>query len=168
MSTCAGDRDSLWPHTYDTEQLYDLEADPNQKVNLITDSTFSAEIAHFESLMREYIADVCPAQNGLTCFMPDFRFGTPEPTAPTTAPIQTPQPTKHPAVAGETVPTTKEPTANPVVLETLEIVGQLTLNGRFDTLRQYLKANDITTAQFGEVCLWTELWCHDAWEHLEV
>jgi len=77
--------------------------------------------------------------------MPDLRFGTASPTAATGSP--TPRPTDHPLAAGSP---TKEPSVSPVAPQTLEIVGQLTLKGRYDTLRQYAVANGIDIIDFGE------------------
>jgi len=123
----------------------------------VTDSTFSAEVTRFETMMRDYINDICPAANGVSCVMPDLRFGTAEPTPQTTSP--TAKPTNHPVVPG--LPSlspspspsdspTMAPSARPVDPgQILEIVGQLTLKGRYDTLRQWMKANGVEPTQFG-------------------
>ena len=103
--------------------------------------------------MRQYISDVCPATNGLACFMPDLRFGTMEPTPATSSP--TAKPTPNPVDPGSPTrpPSDADVTPSPTVTpETLTVGGQLTLQGRYDTLRQYTKAEGITTDQFGMVC----------------
>jgi len=68
-------QDLLYPHSHDTEQLYDLDADPNQKVNLmanLSDATLATTILEFQSAMREYIADLCPSPRK-ECVMPALR-----------------------------------------------------------------------------------------------
>merc|ERR1719356_2172876 len=109
------DVDKLYPNTYDLEQLYDLEMDPNQKQNIFNDASRMMAnkdvISKFETLMRIYIDDHCIATNGAQCVKPDLRFGTsgglydlptttangPSPRKPSTT---TPSPTMSPAPIG--------------------------------------------------------------------
>jgi len=65
----ANDVDHLYPNTLDHEQFYDLNADPDQKVNLIADASLSSTIMTFQTMMRDYIRDTCPASDGV-CAMP--------------------------------------------------------------------------------------------------
>jgi len=77
--------DDLYPNTYDEQQLYDLEADPDQKVNLIADYEFrrgeypdgvlSSIITFYQSTMRDYLTATCPMEEG-ECVMPSFTFCT--------------------------------------------------------------------------------------------
>ena len=73
------DVDELYPNTRDLEQLYDLEADPNQKENIFNNGARmmanSEVISEFETIMREYIDLHCIATNGAQCVKPDLRFG---------------------------------------------------------------------------------------------
>ena len=64
--------DLLYPHSHDLEQLYDLKADPNEKINLIQNASFSSQIHEFEGMMREYIEDICPSPKK-ACLMPAIR-----------------------------------------------------------------------------------------------
>jgi len=75
------DVDTLYPNTYDMEQLYDLEADPNQKHNIFNDGAammaHKETIAKFETLMRNYLDAHCIAVNQhIQCIKPDLRFGS--------------------------------------------------------------------------------------------
>lgn len=72
--------DDLYDNAYDLEQLYDLEADPDQETNLIErfqrycdldNGSLAAAIDGFEGMMREYINTTCPLQDG-QCAMPSF------------------------------------------------------------------------------------------------
>ena len=80
-----GGVDDYYPHTYDEQQLYDLNADPDQKVNLVTDyesfrdddadGTLSDAITSFQSTMRDYITSTCPIEDG-GCDAPSYTFCT--------------------------------------------------------------------------------------------
>jgi len=71
--------DKLYPFAYDTEQLYDLNMDPNQKVNIFNDNVrLNANkelVAKYQTLMRVYLDDHCIAPNGAQCVKPDLMFG---------------------------------------------------------------------------------------------
>merc|ERR1719300_905414 len=73
------DVDKLYPNTYDLEQLYDLNKDPDQKDNIFNDAARMMAnkevIAKFETLMRFYIDSHCIATNGAQCVKPDLRYG---------------------------------------------------------------------------------------------
>jgi len=68
----ADGQDLLYPHSHDLEQLYDLDADPNEKVNRIADESLADVIHEMESMMRAYIEDICPSPNK-ACLMPAMR-----------------------------------------------------------------------------------------------
>ena len=67
---------TFYPFTYDEQQLYDLNADPDQKVNLITEyesqsvrgddsnDTLAIMITWFQSMMRDYVDSTCPLADG--------------------------------------------------------------------------------------------------------
>lgn len=65
--------DDLYPNTLDKQQLYDLEADPDQKVNLISDDSLSSTITMFQTMMRKYVESTCPVVDG-ECITPPFTF----------------------------------------------------------------------------------------------
>ena len=72
--------DELYPYSWDLEQLYDLEADPNQKVNIFNDPARMINqvpdvISEFQTIMREYIDLHCIATSGAQCVKPDLNFG---------------------------------------------------------------------------------------------
>jgi len=75
--------DEMYPFCYDTEQLYDIIADPDQKVNLINDITKDLQqtVALFETKMRAYLDDVCPIDGPNACDMPYLRYELDEPSA---------------------------------------------------------------------------------------
>ena len=60
-TSIAKDVDLLYPHFYDPEQLYDLDADPNCKTNLVDDYEYAAVVDMCKRKMREYLADICIA-----------------------------------------------------------------------------------------------------------
>ena len=62
--------DLLYPNTYDREQLYDLYADPSQKVNVATDHRYKHVVSRFEEMMRDYVDSICISETGV-CFKPD-------------------------------------------------------------------------------------------------
>jgi len=90
--------DLLYPNFYDLEQLYDLDEDPNCKVNLIDDEDYAAVVDDLERKMREYLTDICIAHDG-QCAMPELRYDDAEslPSEPksvyTTPPTTTASPT---------------------------------------------------------------------------
>lgn len=102
--------DLLYPYFYDLEQLYDLDEDPNCKTNLIDDYDYAAVVDRFERKMREYLVDICIAEDG-ECAMPELKydgydalpdepestFTTPSPTTPfpTTPTPTTPAPVRR-------------------------------------------------------------------------
>ena len=49
-----GSTELLYPHLFDEEQLYDLVADPNQKVNLMQNESMRAVSDSFRVEMSEY------------------------------------------------------------------------------------------------------------------
>jgi len=75
--------DALYPSTYDHQQLYDLNADPDQKINLIadyesyrdsdSDGSLSTEITTMQTMMRQYVEETCPAADGV-CDEPPLTF----------------------------------------------------------------------------------------------
>merc|ERR1719464_1490411 len=87
----------LYKHAYDQEQLYDTIADPDQKVNLITerDSDIAEEleqtVALFETMMRAYLNDVCPIDGPNYVFSTTWGGPVPEPTEGDS--VEEPEPT---------------------------------------------------------------------------
>lgn len=82
-----GDVADLYENTYDEQQLYDLNADPDQQINLITDyesyreddsnGSLSSTITTFQSLMRDYVDETCPLATGDgECVKPSYTFCT--------------------------------------------------------------------------------------------
>ena len=79
----AGSVDDLYAKTHDEQQLYDLNADPDEQVNLITDyesyrdgdsdGALSSTITSFQSMMKDYIDETCPED---TCEVPAYTFCT--------------------------------------------------------------------------------------------
>ena len=72
--------DELYPYSWDLEQLYDLETDPNQKKNIFNNPSQLINqvpdvVAEFQTIMREYIDLHCIATNGAQCVKPDLDFG---------------------------------------------------------------------------------------------
>jgi len=65
--------DELYPHTHDLEQLYDLDADPNQKSNLMAMVNHSAVISEFQRMMRDYVDEICAPELG-ECRKPSLSF----------------------------------------------------------------------------------------------
>jgi len=61
--------DDLYPNMLDEQQLYDLDADPDQKVNLIEDGSLSSIVTMFQSMMRDYVESTCPVVDG-ECLLP--------------------------------------------------------------------------------------------------
>ena len=81
----AGGVNDLYANTYDEQQLYDLNADPDQQINLIADyesyrgddedGDLSSTITEFQSLMRDYIDETCPLGPGDgECVKPSYTF----------------------------------------------------------------------------------------------
>ena len=82
-----GDVADLYENTHDEQQLYDLNADPDQQINLITDyesyreddsnGSLSSTITTFQSLMRDYVDETCPLATGDgECVKPSYTFCT--------------------------------------------------------------------------------------------
>ena len=97
---------TFYPFTYDEQQLYDLNADPDQKVNLITEyesqsvrsdnfnDTLAIMITWFQSMMRDYVDSTCPLADGDgECTKPSFTF---------LSDISTAEPTSNPIIDGST------------------------------------------------------------------
>jgi len=59
------DVDELYPNTYDLEQLYDLYADPSEKVNVATHHAYKDVVTCFEEQMRDYIDSICISADGV-------------------------------------------------------------------------------------------------------
>ena len=83
----AGGVNTLYANTYDLQQLYDLNADPDQQINLITayesyregdsDGDLSDMIMTFQSMMRDYIDETCPMDpDDGDCMKPSYTFCT--------------------------------------------------------------------------------------------
>merc|ERR1740131_741460 len=74
--------DEMYPNCYDEEQLYDLYADPDQKVNILDshdadialDHELAQAVALFETKMREYLRKTCPLTDANECQLPRLRF----------------------------------------------------------------------------------------------
>jgi len=71
--------DDLYANSHDAEQLYDLQLDPNQKVNILNDAPRSMAnselISEFQTIMREYLDIHCIAETGAQCSKPELSFG---------------------------------------------------------------------------------------------
>ena len=83
----AGGVNDLYANTYDQQQLYDLNADPDEQINLIADyesyrdqdadGSLSRTITEFQSLMRDYIDETCPlGPEDAECVKPLYTFCT--------------------------------------------------------------------------------------------
>ena len=80
-----GGVDDFYPSAYDEQQLYDLDSDPNEKVNLIadyesfrdddSDGSLSSTITSFQSMMKDYVESTCPREDG-ECDTPSYSFCT--------------------------------------------------------------------------------------------
>jgi len=86
-----------YPYGMDEEQLYDLEADPYQLVNLVDSESHWSVLTQFQHLMRGYLEDVCPADDPTECVKPDLSHPDGEPNDdPTPRPTEPPSPTPSP------------------------------------------------------------------------
>jgi len=80
------DVDQLYLFMYDEQQLYDLKNDPNQRNNQINNFTLKSVINEFQSLMQDYLYDICPLSDKSQCKKPNLSW-TESPTAqPTVSP----------------------------------------------------------------------------------
>ena len=81
------DVDQLYPFMYAEEQLYNLNDDPNQQNNQIDNYELKSLINEFQSLMQDYLYDICPLPDKSRCKKPKLSW-TDSPTAqPTKSPI---------------------------------------------------------------------------------
>jgi len=81
----AGGVDDLYTYTYDKQQFYDLNADPDQQINLIaeyesyrdddSDGSLSSTITSFQSMMKDYVNATCPMDDN-ECAEPSYTFCT--------------------------------------------------------------------------------------------
>jgi len=81
----AGGVDDYYAYIYDLQQLYDLNADPDEQINLITeyesyreddsDGYLSSAITRFQTLMKDYLDETCPNGAG-ECATPSYTFCT--------------------------------------------------------------------------------------------
>merc|ERR1719295_2404617 len=71
----ASDVDTYYEFAYDLQQLYDLNEDPDEQINLIalyelyreedSDGSLSNLITSFQSMMKDYVDDICPRDTDL-------------------------------------------------------------------------------------------------------
>merc|ERR1712228_101005 len=111
----------------DEEQIYDLIADPNQRINQITNGALAPIITVLQTLMRDYIQDTCPISTG--CKMPEYRFSssrgavTSGNTLNLTASLTfnlSPSPTMNPFASTTSRPTSAMPSVSPTNEPTMD------------------------------------------------
>eukprot|EP01083_Nonionella_stella_P181145 647897_1 len=81
---------AIYPHMFADEQLYHLTSDPSQKMNQIYNVSLAPIVIRFQTLMRQYIEDICVVDE---CKMPNIlslaQDTTIEPTqSPSKSPTQ--------------------------------------------------------------------------------
>ena len=91
LSETRGNPSRLYQYFFDEEQLYDLNADPDEQHNLIdsdrvTKSSLSNMTRTFRLMMRQYIDEMCPlGPDDGECLKPSFNASNPV-SAPTVEP----------------------------------------------------------------------------------
>ena len=149
-------RTDPFPNAFDVEQLYNLNEDPNELVNVIDNILYWNIVDMFQVIIRDYLEKTCPADDETECIKPVRKYEnyttTSEPTTtaeavPSTEPTTTPEaPTATARPTAEAIPSTEPTSAAPVTPTPTSVAVEETVALAETTMNEADVGEDVSTA----------------------